>query len=672
MECEIISLQGAGYLSIFIELFSTILGMILFSLPALLILYRSKASAFQRVFYIFISIFLSKALYIFWIYVFASKIFYFIIMHIIISIIISKTVKKLQIIPVSESEYKLALKDYLSILLLFALIIVATIIPQSRIALIENNQFFTRAYFIPDYMKHIAVTAELAKETMPPRNPFFTGHNLHYYWIYYLIPSFAYNILSKNASLVRLNIFSNLIVNLFLMFTIYIFAKRYIRSTLYRILIIIACFFATSYEGIMYVYETLKANAPLFTNFINYNIDGLTRWRFGQPQIDTLYRSLLYTPQQQLGFVGLLLFIYFLFPDKREIDYSKKTFIILPVLCGIILGYNFFCGLFIIIWFFGIFPVFYYLSLKSKSIKDIISRFSLSFFIFLLFPLFYKALDMLLDSKDPVNIGFSIYHFRNLFYIFLVNYTWLWLSILILCVYLIILIFKGKYLFNKIFEISMLFSFVILGISLISFMQIRGFEADVGLKIGQVLNIILFFCLIYSIKFLNSKIFNIFLILLIVPGFITTIIDFYNTKDIEKAPEMFITTFRIEDVCAMQWIRNNICKDAVIQTLPERDDPRASIVPIFGERRIALGDEMHAQIYILQIEDVYKERKEMVYQLFYSKEKEEVLRIAEELNIDFVFVGTVERDIPEIIENLERFPKAYEGFGTTLYDLRQK
>jgi hypothetical protein len=46
-----------------------------------------------------------------------------------------------------------------------------------------------RAYFTADFVWHAAVTAELAKFSMPPRNPYLASQPIHYYWTYFLVPA---------------------------------------------------------------------------------------------------------------------------------------------------------------------------------------------------------------------------------------------------------------------------------------------------------------------------------------------------------------------------------------------------------------------------------------------------------------------------------------------------
>ncbi len=46
-----------------------------------------------------------------------------------------------------------------------------------------------RAYFTADFVWHAALTAELGRFQMPPRNPYMAREPLHYYWTYFLVPA---------------------------------------------------------------------------------------------------------------------------------------------------------------------------------------------------------------------------------------------------------------------------------------------------------------------------------------------------------------------------------------------------------------------------------------------------------------------------------------------------
>src|SRR5262245_15403872 len=52
----------------------------------------------------------------------------------------------------------------------------------------QGNQYY-RAYFTADFVWHTALTAEIGKFSMPPRNPFLRNRPIHYYWAYFLIPA---------------------------------------------------------------------------------------------------------------------------------------------------------------------------------------------------------------------------------------------------------------------------------------------------------------------------------------------------------------------------------------------------------------------------------------------------------------------------------------------------
>ena len=46
-----------------------------------------------------------------------------------------------------------------------------------------------RAYFTADFVWHMALTAELTRFEMPPRNPYLASEQIHYYWTYFLVPA---------------------------------------------------------------------------------------------------------------------------------------------------------------------------------------------------------------------------------------------------------------------------------------------------------------------------------------------------------------------------------------------------------------------------------------------------------------------------------------------------
>ena len=52
-----------------------------------------------------------------------------------------------------------------------------------------EGRTYYRAYFTADFVWHVALTAELGRFTMPPRNPYMADRDLHYYWTYFLVPA---------------------------------------------------------------------------------------------------------------------------------------------------------------------------------------------------------------------------------------------------------------------------------------------------------------------------------------------------------------------------------------------------------------------------------------------------------------------------------------------------
>jgi hypothetical protein len=70
----------------------------------------------------------------------------------------------------------------MSIILIFALI---PVFLHVGIETASGNAY--RAYFNGDFLKHVALVREFDKPGIPPRNPYFSGLALHYYWFIYPI-----------------------------------------------------------------------------------------------------------------------------------------------------------------------------------------------------------------------------------------------------------------------------------------------------------------------------------------------------------------------------------------------------------------------------------------------------------------------------------------------------
>src|SRR5206468_6297891 len=80
-------------------------------------------------------------------------------------------------------------RDLLAVCLLMLLVPLVVGRPFARVGadLLDGRAY--RAYFTADFVWRMAVTAEVSKGDMPPRNQFYLDDPLRYYWLPMLLPA---------------------------------------------------------------------------------------------------------------------------------------------------------------------------------------------------------------------------------------------------------------------------------------------------------------------------------------------------------------------------------------------------------------------------------------------------------------------------------------------------
>ncbi len=166
----------------------------------------------------------------------------------------------------------------------------------------QGNRYY-RAYFTADFVWHTALTSEIAKFSMPPRNPYLARQPIHYYWTYYLLPAAVSETGPAPLRDVQLCLKVNaLMTGLLLMSSVFLGAWVVSASPIASGVATALALVASSAEGI---FETLKlwARGVPLTELRNWNIDAVTAWPpFGGHRIDGLQRCLWYVPQHSMAY----------------------------------------------------------------------------------------------------------------------------------------------------------------------------------------------------------------------------------------------------------------------------------------------------------------------------------------------------------------------------------
>ena len=169
-----------------------------------------------------------------------------------------------------------------------------------------------RAYFTADFVWEMAVVAEVAKGDMPPRNPYYLGDNLHYYWLMHLLPAAEHRALVGALTVEQLLLVNALWSGLTFAGFFYFFVRHFVERPWAAAAACVGVLFCSSFEGAEQIWSLWQRGRSL--DALRYlNIDAMTRWAHQSLPIDGLHRLLLYQPQHQLGyllgFCALLLLI---------------------------------------------------------------------------------------------------------------------------------------------------------------------------------------------------------------------------------------------------------------------------------------------------------------------------------------------------------------------------
>ncbi len=198
-----------------------------------------------------------------------------------------------------------------------ALCVVLLLVPGLMAAPYRNlgaadaeGRTYYRAYFTADFVWHVALTAELGRFTMPPRNPYMADRDLHYYWTYFLVPAAVTASGARGLD----NMESALKVNaactaLLLLMSIFLFAWTSGSTAVATAVGVLLVGVASSAEGLAMLVDLLARGHPV-SALRDVNVDAIASWWYNGLRIDGVHRTMFYTPQHglacALGLLGLL------------------------------------------------------------------------------------------------------------------------------------------------------------------------------------------------------------------------------------------------------------------------------------------------------------------------------------------------------------------------------
>lgn len=528
-----------------------------------------------------------------------------------------------------ETDANWSARDTLLLLIWGLATVLVISVPLIHVGTPTEHGYAYRAYFNADFFRNMAVVGSLSTSGIPPNNPYFSGTPLHYYWFFHVLVAFWRTLFSSYRLDFLIVQFTLVAVSIFAS-TLFVFLRRYLvsRKTLYWLLPVFLI--GGSYKAFLVLYE-LHHRHRSWAAFTTTNIEGFIRWLWKAPQIDPLYRALLYAPQHLLALTLFLIVLILL-----EISESKLRRFFTFLLLFASIGFSAIIGGILTLVFAVLFAVQIVPSFKQRWWE--IPAFG---GLGLLFLVLYTQVFRMFDPEvSQLRFQFHSEIMHRLPSYLILN----WGALLVLGI-------AGAIWHRKNLFVRNLLVFLAIFFAVISFITIDlPGASDVSLKAGYASHLVL---LILSAAFLEWY-FSRFpkkaglliagMLVLLLPASVSWMMDAYNSQDIHNT--RFTTYIAPQKAGLFEWMRKDLPKDAVVQQLFTGKgylNQYVSEVPAFAERAEYLGDRNFSRIFQIS-KDKVEEREKVLRRLFREESPAAVHRQAQSCRIDYLFVGNTSDD----------------------------
>jgi hypothetical protein len=229
-------------------------------------------------------------------------------------------------------------RDLVAVALVLLAVLAIVGRPFSRVGADLPDGRAYRAYFTADFVWAMAVTSEVSKGDVPPKNPFYVNDALHYYWLMHLVPAAEYRAAGGAIRLDQVLLVNALWAGLVFGGFLYFFVRHFVERPAAAAAACIGVLFCSSFEGLERIWTL---DIPLNWTSIrdalrSTNIDSVGNWVYQGMKVDGLQRALFWQPQHlvgyQLGFSALLLIIEATDASRRAVLFLAGTFLGLSIL----------------------------------------------------------------------------------------------------------------------------------------------------------------------------------------------------------------------------------------------------------------------------------------------------------------------------------------------------
>lgn len=552
--------------------------------------------------------------------------------------------------------------DSIAFALFLALTLAIAIPPFAKLGIRDagGNQYY-RAYFTADFVWHTALTAEVGKFSMPPRNPFLRARPIHYYWAYYLLPA---SVSSTGPAAVR-DVETCLKLNAILtgvlfMSALFMSIRAAVPSAMATGISASLALVASSAEAWARLGQIWTHGWPL-DSLRQTNIDAVTAWVWNGYRVDGLQRAIWYNPQHSMaGALGLVAL-------GAAAAGGSAASVASGLLVGLALAGSVAMNPFVGSLFalaYGVTAVIHAFT-QSDPIRRIVR--SAAAVIPVAAALAWCVGNQMVEGAGgALEFGFGSLS-RN------APLLTLMLSLgPALAPAVAGLFARGGGAFIRLIP-----SATLAGVSLflMYFVRLSVDEYWVGFRTGHLM--------LVSLPALTARFFTwafdrsraiafAAIAIVLLAGAPTLLVDAYNAQDLTNReigaggfPWTRLVTPAEQE--AYKWIRRMTPKDAVVQQdAMARFATSWWVVPMFGQRRMAAG----LPPFLLNVPE-YGEKSALVQKMYATPNPAEAHDIANRLGIDYVFIDAVERHAYgaglDKFEDIRFFSPAFRNQAVAIY-----
>lgn len=548
-------------------------------------------------------------------------------------------------------------------ILLVSLIVVTLFFyfPFKNLGVFVDGKYLYAWLFGHDFINRLVHINSLS-QGLPLDSFFFAGEKLSYYWLAYVYPALIHNLEWIKLDLKQILQVTQIFYSLITVAALSIFLNSFARQRRHLIILMFLALCCYSYAGLLIAsLGWIKTvNSQMSLNLLGYDLTRFSGFSHA------FYRFFLVEPQATLGIAVMLMI--FSFYDKIGTFYE---FIVLGLLLGLLFGVEATNGIMMILWFVGMSLFMIYTnkggrySIAKKHLCALICGGLVCLVLFAIEMYSFKTGQGVLKlavNWFPVITG-------PLYFILAYGPPFLF------GIAGIYKIFKQResldhpgYHYLLLFGISIFFVFFITNPT----------ETHFGLlKATRIIPVCLlvFSAYLFQSIFEAQRITKVTIVLMLL-GLPTLFTDNFIASDISN-PSTYVLA---SDMEAAGWMKNNLPKEAIVQaepnypgtTIGRQPQYAYSFIPIFAERRTAIGEwKVSSQEHSKPNE--VGERFHSVKKMFSMQDANESVRILEQFNIQYVYVGELEgrlyRDGIAKFKDKANFDLAYSGDNVFIFKL---